>query len=120
MRLFPAWPQLVTAMLPLPSRMQPESLAPDVARPKSATPVPAMPLPPLLKPELLQAGRRRGSSSGSSANAAHQYKLFVRQFTTWLRCSCCMEYHALPQCTTSSSNFAIAAPQRCSVAIRHR
>jgi hypothetical protein len=54
MRLFPACPQLVMAMLPLPSRMQPEEEEPDVARPKSATPVPAMPLPPLLKPELLQ------------------------------------------------------------------
>jgi hypothetical protein len=59
MRLLPAWPQLVMAWLPLPSRMQPEEAERDAARPKSPTPVPAMPLPPLLKPELLQGRDRK-------------------------------------------------------------
>jgi hypothetical protein len=64
------------AMLPLPSRMQPEEEEPDVARPKSATPVPAMPLPPVLKPELLQSGEQTRRSS-SSAVASNQNSVFV-------------------------------------------
>jgi hypothetical protein len=64
------------AMLPLPSRIQPEEEEPDVARPKSAMPVPAMPLPPLLKPELLQSGEQTCRSS-SSAVASHQYSVYV-------------------------------------------